>query len=56
MADTSDKRARELSVATSKACDYNCDVVYYNLVGTNLRHEIDTEGIIVYESWVKRYW
>lgn len=47
---TRDKRARELSVATSKICDYNCDVVYYDLIGANLRHEIDTKGVTVYES------
>lgn len=48
--DITDKRARELSVQTSKICDYNCDVVYYNLVGNNLKHEIDTKGVTVYES------
>ena len=47
---TQDKRARDLSVATSKICDYNCDVVYYDLIGTNLKNEIDTKGIVVYES------
>lgn len=45
-----DKRARELSVKTSKICDYNCDVVYYGIIGTNLRNEIDAKGVVVYES------
>ena len=50
LCDTTDKRARELSVATSKICDYNCDVVYYDLIGSNLKREIDTKGVTVYES------
>ena len=48
--DTRDKRARELSVLTSKICDHNCDIVYYDLIGSNLKHEIDTKGVVVYES------
>ena len=47
--DTKDKRARELSVETSRICDYNCDVVYYDLIGEELKHEIDAKGIVVYE-------
>ncbi len=47
---TRDKRARELSVLTSKICDYNCDIVFYSLVGSSLKHEIDTKGVVVYES------
>ena len=47
---TRDKRARDLSVLTSKICDYNCDVVYYDLIGSNLKKEIDSKGVTVYES------
>ena len=47
---TRDKRARDLSVETSKICDYNCDIVFYSLIGDSLKHEIDTKGVIVYES------
>ena len=45
-----DKRARELSVQTSRICDYNCDVVYYELLGSRLKSEIDSSGVVVYES------
>lgn len=48
--DTQDKRARDLSVSTSKICDYNCDVVYYGMIGSNLKDEIDATGVTVYES------
>ena len=47
---TQDQRTRDLSLKTSMLCDYNCDVVYYNLIGSNLKKEIDTKGITVYES------
>ncbi len=47
---TQDQRVRDLSLKTSMLCDYNCDVVYYNLIGTNLKKEIDTKGITVYEA------
>ena len=47
---TQDERARKLSVLTSKVCDYNCDVVFYDKIGSNLKNEVDTNGITVYES------
>ncbi len=45
-----DSRARNLSVATAKICDYNCDIVYYELIGANLRKEIEDKGVVVYEA------
>ncbi len=45
-----DSRARNLSVTTAKICDYNCDIVYYELIGANLRKEIEDKGVVVYES------
>ena len=45
-----DKRARELSVITSKICEYNCDIVFYTLIGDNLKREIDTNGVVVFEK------
>ena len=47
---TKDARARELDVQTAKICDYNCDIVYYGIIGSRLKHEIDTKGVVVYES------
>lgn len=48
--DTKDLRTYELSKTTGRACDYNCDIVYYSLLGDSLKKEVDTKGIVVYES------
>lgn len=47
---TRDIRARELSVMTSKLCDYSCDIVFYDLIGTNLQNEINATGVVAYEK------
>ena len=48
--DTKDIRIFNLSKETNRICDYNCDIIYYKLAGTNLRNEIDNKGVVVYES------
>ena len=48
--DTKDLRTYDLSKKTVRICDYNCDIVFYSLLGSNLKNEIDSKGVIVYES------
>ena len=39
-----------LNKEANKICDYNCDILFYNLLGTRLKSEIDAKGVVVYES------
>jgi len=47
--DTKGRATFDLSKETSRICDYNCDIFFYNLIGNKLRNEIDQKGVIVYE-------
>ncbi len=47
---TRDMRAYNLAVDANKICDYNCDIVFYSILGNQLKSEIDQKGVVVYES------
>lgn len=32
------------------ACDWNCDIVMYNSLGTRLKNTIQKEGVVIYEQ------
>lgn len=34
----------------SKICDYNCDILTYRKLGSQIKGEVDSKGVIVYES------
>lgn len=48
--ETRDMRLHEFRVQVNKICDYNCDIVIYSQIGSNLRNEINTKGVVVYEA------
>ena len=48
--DTRNLDVYNLSRKTSKICDHNCDIFFYDLIGSNLKSEIDRTGVVVYES------
>lgn len=47
---TRDMRVFDLNVRTARECEHNCDIVFYNYIGSNLKDEIDRKGIVVYEA------
>lgn len=47
--ETNDLKLHDFRVKANKACDYNCDIVIYNQVGSNLKEEINNKGVVVYE-------
>ncbi|MCC8106116.1 MAG: nucleotidyltransferase domain-containing protein [Clostridiales bacterium] len=45
---TRDKRLFRPVCDFNKACNYNCDVLFYHRLGEKLKKEIDTKGVEVY--------
>ncbi len=46
--DTRDMRLFRPVCDFNKACDYNCDILFYQKIGDKLKKEIDTKGVEVY--------
>lgn len=47
--DTHNLEVYNLSKKTAKACNHNCDIFFYNSIGSKLQSEIDSKGVVVYE-------
>lgn len=48
--ETSDKRLRYPVYELNKACDFNCDILFYHKLGAKLKNEIDSKGVTVYAA------
>ncbi|MCD7709107.1 MAG: nucleotidyltransferase domain-containing protein [Clostridiales bacterium] len=45
-----DRRIFDLIVDADKACEYNCDILFYNDLRGKIKQEVDQKGEIVYEA------
>jgi Predicted nucleotidyltransferases len=46
--DDKDMRLYTLYINISKTCEYNCDILNYRKLGSDLKRQIDKNGIVVY--------